>query len=184
MSPVLPPTVAITSPSNNASFTGPLTIPITAIASDPDGTVTKVEFYNGATLLGSDTTSPYTYAWTNAANGSYTISAKAIDNGGAIGTSAEISLSISTVIENAAPTISLTDPATGASFTSGTTISLVATAADSDGTISKVEFYSNESKIGEDTSSPFNYSWENVSAGTYTLSTKAIDNEGKITTKP
>ena len=71
--------------------------------------ISKVEFYNGSTLLGSDTSSPYTYAWTNAANGSYTLSAKATDNGGAIGTSAEISVSISTVVENAAPTISLTD---------------------------------------------------------------------------
>ena len=50
----VPPTVAITSPTNGASFTAPAIVPITATASDSDGSVTNVAFFDGATLLGRD----------------------------------------------------------------------------------------------------------------------------------
>ncbi|MBX9851252.1 MAG: right-handed parallel beta-helix repeat-containing protein, partial [Cytophagaceae bacterium] len=53
------PTVSITTPSNNTL--APATINITASASDADGTVTKVDFYNGATLLNSDAAAPYSF---------------------------------------------------------------------------------------------------------------------------
>src|SRR5207253_3197586 len=57
------PTVAITSPANGATFGAPATVLITADANDSDGTVTKVEFYSGATKLGEDTTAPYNFNW-------------------------------------------------------------------------------------------------------------------------
>ena len=55
----VPPTVSLTAPVTGASFTAPATINLTATAADSDGTVSKVEFYNGATLLGTATTAPY-----------------------------------------------------------------------------------------------------------------------------
>ncbi len=76
------PLVSITSPVNNASFTEPATVTINATASDNDGTVSKVEFFSGATLLGMDDTSPYSFDWTNVAAGNYTVSARATDNDG------------------------------------------------------------------------------------------------------
>lgn len=51
-------------------------------ASDSDGTISEVEFYSGQTLLGTDATAPYSQEWTNAA-GSYTLTAKVIDDAGA-----------------------------------------------------------------------------------------------------
>lgn len=74
------PTVSITSPVTGATFTAPASITIAANATDTDGTIAKVEFYNGATLLGFDDTAPYTYTWAAAPAGSYTLTAKAIDN--------------------------------------------------------------------------------------------------------
>jgi beta-glucanase (GH16 family) len=75
------PTVSITSPANNAVLpTG--NILIEASASDSDGAIAKVEFYNGAAYLGEDTTSPYSFIWASVSNGCYTITAKAIDNVG------------------------------------------------------------------------------------------------------
>jgi hypothetical protein len=62
-------------------------VSLAANASDSDGTVSKVEFYNGATLLGTDTTSPYTYTWNSVGAGSYTLTAKAYDDGGLVTTS-------------------------------------------------------------------------------------------------
>jgi pectate lyase len=87
-----PPSVSITSPANNASFNAPATITINANASDPDGNVSKVEFYNGNTLLGTDNSSPYSYTWSNVAAGTYTITAKATDNKNASKTSSEITI--------------------------------------------------------------------------------------------
>jgi hypothetical protein len=85
-----PPTVQITSPSNGVSYTPPATVNITATASDPDGTITQVAFYAGNTLLGIDTAAPYTLAWNLVPLGDYTITARAIDSGGASALSAPI----------------------------------------------------------------------------------------------
>ena len=76
------PTISITSPANNASFTEPATITLNANAADADGTIAKVEFFNGATLIGTDATSPYSVNWTSVAAGTYNVSAKATDNSG------------------------------------------------------------------------------------------------------
>ncbi len=80
------PTVSITSPSNGATVNAPATINITANAADTDGSVAKVEFYNGATKLGEDASAPYAYSWTGVGAGDYTINVKAIDNKGASAT--------------------------------------------------------------------------------------------------
>ncbi len=86
------PSVSITSPGNNTSLTSPATFNIAATATDTDGTVTKVEFYNGATKLGEDLTAPYTYTWTGVTNGSYIVTAKAIDDDGDFTISSPITL--------------------------------------------------------------------------------------------
>ena len=90
-----PPTVTLTSPINGATYTAPATIDLTAIASDPDGTISKVEFYNGATLLAIATTAPYTFSWVNVAAGTYTVSAKAFDNLNVVTTSTAVTVTVS-----------------------------------------------------------------------------------------
>ncbi|MFB9626670.1 glycoside hydrolase family 48 protein, partial [Nonomuraea helvata] len=90
-----PPTVSLTSPTAGQTFTAPATVPIAANASDADGTISKVDFYQGSTLLGTDTSAPYSYSWTNVAAGSYSITAKATDNGGATTTSSPVGITVS-----------------------------------------------------------------------------------------
>ena len=63
------PTATLTAPLNGAQYTAPATITLTATASVSGGTISKVEFYNGTTLLGTSTSSPYSYTWTNVAGG-------------------------------------------------------------------------------------------------------------------
>jgi hypothetical protein len=92
----VPPTVTIISPSNNTSYNAPASISINANASDSDGSVTQVNFYNGSTLLGSDNTSPYSYTWSNVGTGTYSITVKATDNNGATTTSSVITVSVNT----------------------------------------------------------------------------------------
>jgi phosphatidylserine/phosphatidylglycerophosphate/cardiolipin synthase-like enzyme/regulation of enolase protein 1 (concanavalin A-like superfamily) len=90
-----PPAVSITSPSNGATFTAPASITLGASASDGDGTIAKVDFYSGTTLLGTDATAPYSFTWTNVPAGSYTVTAVASDDDGATTTSAAVSISVS-----------------------------------------------------------------------------------------
>jgi hypothetical protein len=154
---------------------------ITAVASDSDGTVSNVQFYNGTTLLGSDATAPYSFTWANVAGGTYTITAKATDNVGAITTSTAITVVVTTP-PNVPPTVSITAPANNASYTAPASITISATATDSDGSISNVQFYNGATLLGTDATAPYSFSWTGVAVGTYTITAKATDNAGASTT--
>ncbi len=174
------PTVTLTQPSNGATFTAPATVNLAATASDADGTVTKVEFFNGTTKLGEDTTAPYGFTWSGVAAGTYSLTARATDDLGGVTTSLASTITVSS--SNAAPTVTLTQPSNGATFTAPATVNLAATASDADGTVTKVEFFNGTTKLGEDTTAPYSFTWSGVAAGTYTLTARATDNLGGVTT--
>jgi len=92
------PTVSLTAPSNNTTVCAGTSVTLTATASDPDGSISKVEFYNGTTLITTRTSTPYTYNWTDAPAGTLSITAKAYDNTDASATSAA-----RTIVVNAIP---------------------------------------------------------------------------------
>lgn len=89
-----PPNVAITSPTDGTTFTAPANITITAEASDSNGFVTEVAFYNGGALLDIDSNGPYAFDWSNVPPGNYALSATAIDNEGASRTSSVVSITV------------------------------------------------------------------------------------------
>lgn len=88
------PSVTITSPASSDVFTAPADITIEVTASDPNGNVSKVEFYNGTTRLGEDVSSPYSYSWVDVADGTYKITAVATDNEGNETTSSAVTLKV------------------------------------------------------------------------------------------
>lgn len=88
------PSVAVSSPEGGTSFVQGEEITITAIASDFDGDITKVEFYDGGVKIGEDTTYPYQFTWSNAVLGTRTITAKATDDFGATTLSEAISVEV------------------------------------------------------------------------------------------
>ena len=90
------PTVSITSPISGQSFAAPASLTITAAASDSDGSIAKVEFYAGAQLVGTDTTSPYQAPWSNVPAGSYSLTAVARDNVGGTRTSVAVAITVTT----------------------------------------------------------------------------------------
>ena len=100
-----PPTVSLTSPTAGQTFTAPATVNFAATASDPDGTVARVEFLNGSTVVGTDTTSPYSFAWASVAAGTYSVSARAVDNAGASTTTSPISVTVTGNTGAAAPAL-------------------------------------------------------------------------------
>lgn len=93
-----PPAVSLTSPANGVSFTAPATIQLTANASDSDGTIARVDFFQGTTTIGSVTTVPYTFSWTNVAQGPYALIAVGTDNDGAVTTSAVVNVTVNSGI--------------------------------------------------------------------------------------
>lgn len=79
-------------------------------------------------------------------------------------------------------TVKITAPTASTAFAAPATINITATASSTSVTISKVEFYNGTTKLGEDASSPYSYSWTNVAAGSYSLTAVATDNSGTKTT--
>ncbi len=99
-----PPTIGLAVSTNGTTLNAPATIMVMASAGDTDGNVAQVDFYQGAALIATATTSPYNFAWTGVAAGSYSFSAIATDNLGATTTSAPVSVTVSP------PTVCISPP--------------------------------------------------------------------------
>ena len=97
-----PPAVALTAPAHPTTLPYPQPVALTASASDAYGTISRVEFFDGAVKLGEDTAPPYGLMWTNPPAGMHTLTALATDNNNGTNRSAAVTLSI-----NAAPTLTL-----------------------------------------------------------------------------
>ena len=143
------PSVVITSPIMNSSFTASANITITANATDADGSISMVEFYNGSTKIGSKSAAPYSFTWNNVAAGTYSLTVVATDNLNAKTISSAISISVNngTTSVNQPPVIKISNPSKGNKYENPATITIDAVASDPDGTISKVEFYSGTDKL-------------------------------------
>ncbi len=83
---------------------------------------------------------------------------------------------------NPTPTITIINPVNKDDFKEGTILTIEADAAISEGSISKVEFFVGNTKLGEDTGAPFSYTWNSPPGGTYLLSAKATSDKGVSTT--
>lgn len=178
-SPNTLPNVVLTAPADGAVFQAPASITLQASASDPDGSIVRVEFLRDGAVIFTDTTAPYSFTWTNVPQGSYALAARAVDNRSGVATSATATVTVTP--PNVAPTVSLDAPPNGAEYTSPVNILLTASAADSDGTVMWVEFYSGTTLLGTDSTPPYSYAWNSVFAGTYALRARAIDNVGVAT---
>ena len=167
-----PPTVSIgVSPSTG--LVAPASVTLSATASDANG-INRVEFYGDGGFLGSDTTAPYSWSWTGIPAGTHIGMAKAFDSLGASTTASQ------TISVDSPPTVSISvSPNTG--LVAPASVTLSATASDSDGTIAWVEFYGDGGLLGSDTTAPFSWSWTGIPAGTHTAMAKAIDNLGGST---
>jgi len=174
------PSVSITSPASGSSFYEPdNNIVIIADANDPDGSIAKVEFFAGSTKLGEKTSPPWSYRWNNAPAGNYYLWARATDNQNATARSSNVLVTVEPEADNLPPNVVITSPANGSKFYEpDNNIDIIANANDPDGSIKKVEFFAGLSaKLGEKTSPPWSYRWNNAPAGNYYLWARATDNE-------
>ena len=176
------PTVSLTSPASGTPYTAPASVQLSATASDSDGSISKVDYYAGTNLIGTATTSPYNASWSNVSSGNYTITAVATDNQGTTTVSSGVPITVSNA--NLAPVVSLTAPASNATFAAGSNIAVSATASDVDGNVTQVEFFSGSTSLGIDNTAPYSISWNNAAPGAHSLTARATDNNGGQTNSP
>ena len=151
----VPPTVALTAPPSGDSAEVNTVVTVSATAADADGTVAGVQFFDGATSIGSDATSPYSINWTPTTVGTRNLTARATDNVGAQTTSAPVSFTVySTSPDTEAPVATVTSPADSTSNLIGS-VTVTATASDNVG-VAGVQFQLDGVNLGaEDTAAPF-----------------------------
>ncbi len=185
------PSVAITSPANNVSGIVNNSLAITANASDPDGTISLVEFYADGQLLGSKSAAPYAFVWTPLTAKTYQLTAVATDNGGNRVTSAPVAVNISYAV-GSIPVASLvvSDPAVDSTSTAtptalapinvsyGSKLVISSVGIDSDGYIARVDFYANGVAIASLTQPPYSFVWQLNTLQNVTISAIATDNSG------
>lgn len=88
------PVVHIISPSDGAIFTAPASIVIRADASKGNISISRVDFYQGATLIGSSTTAPYNLTWSDVPTGRFSLTVKATDGRGRTTTSDAVRITV------------------------------------------------------------------------------------------
>ena len=172
------PNVTLAGPTN-PTLSALATVALTASASDPDGTVTKVEFYDDATKVGQKTSAPYTLTVSNVPAGLHTYTAVATDNQGA--TSNSVAFVLNVTVENIPPNVTLLTPTNNFLGTQAVHIAFTAAASDPDGFITKVEYYRGATKLVQATSAPYSFTASNFVAGTHLVHALAYDNQGSNT---
>jgi hypothetical protein len=172
------PVVTISSPLKSATYNSPATITVEAAASDPDGAIIKVEFFQGSVKIGERTATPYSITWKEVPEGTYSLTAVATDNANSKTVSVAVSVTVvkpATPV-NKSPVVSIAAPTKGSSFTAPATVTVDVNASDPDGSITKVELFNGTVKLYEKTAAPFSFTIKDLPAGSYELKAVATDN--------
>jgi hypothetical protein len=218
----LPPAIHLVNPEDGAVILGPTNIFLAAAAFDPDGTVASVEFFAGDTSLGVvpappvvlktnhfgvfKIKEPFSLTWSNAPEGTYTVTAVATDNEGATATSDPITI---TVVADLPPFVRLTAPENGSTYLAPANVNLTAQASDLRGTVASVQFFANQTLVGQlppptiifdvvtsqknvtspkheknpgNTGALYSIIWSNAPAGNYLLTAVAMNDSGMSST--
>lgn len=180
------PAVSITAPVNNTSATLGTTIQIVATATDIDGTITKVEFFDGITKLGEVLNAPHTFAWANPAQGTHTLTARATDNFGAQTVSAPVTVTITAApptAPNETPTARLS--ASGFPYIAPAAITLnlsLESGLVSGETVSRLRWFQNGALI-ETNSNPSGPVWTkllSLGVSTYEFSAEILTSTNRL----
>ena len=179
--PNQPPTISISSPVNYKVYRAPATIVITAEAFDSDGTITKVEFFNGSNKLGEATTAPYTVSWSNVPKGRYPVTAVATDNR----LSRIVSYPVTVIVRSSVTTkadseIRITEPDNGKRFVAPAKIDIRIDAYDPDSIIRRIEYFAGKTKIGENFQAPYSLTFESHTVESFIITSVAYDEFNEI----
>ncbi|HET6975525.1 MAG TPA: Ig-like domain-containing protein [Pyrinomonadaceae bacterium] len=174
--PNQPPTVTLRSPRNEALFTGPADITLQAAAVDSDGSISKVEFFDGPKSLGLGTSvdgKNFVLTAHEVSYGNHYFLAVATDDGGRSDLSAETGIFV-----NGMSAVTVKTPMANALFAPGSDLTLTAVATHPSGVINRVQFFANGRLLGEGSLSAANtysFNWKGLQRGTYSIAAIAID---------
>lgn len=179
--PNLAPTVKIISPVSGETLASTASITLTAEATDADGNISKVEFFDNGQLIGT-VTSPvsnqYVLNLPSASFGDHSIIAVATDNLGKTKLSTAANLFV-----NGPGKVVITSPSAAIQVKTIATVAISAYAEYGNGSISKVDFYANGVPLGAGTGNGYgnyNFNWSNLTPGVYSVVAVATDNNGVL----
>ena len=173
-----PPAVSLTAPADGSTGVAGAPITLAATATDNES-IASVQFFDGTTAIGTDTTAPFSVNWTPSITGVHTLTARAIDNAGASTTSAPVSVTINTSTGDAQPpTTTITAPAALADGLTGI-VTFSANATDNVG-VASVEFQLDGQPLATQTSAPFSTTVDTTlhAPGQHVLRVRATDVSG------
>lgn len=175
----LPPSVVIVSPTNNAVLPRSPAIALLATATDPDGTIARVDFYDGTNCITSVDAPPFRFDWTNATSGPHSLSVHAVDNLGATTTSESVVIMVSVP----PPSVAWWTPTNGTILPAGSIVALSASpSSEPGGIIAGVDFYVDGARIGQAAGDPYVFNWMAARAGRHTVGAVARDLSGASST--
>ena len=178
----LPPAVAITTPAQCAliplaSYGASTNVSIEASVVASNVAVTNVSLYVGGALLGTLSSPPYLFPWTNILGGEYDLFAVATDILGRSVYSTTIGVSVAAPIFP--PAISLTTPTNRQAYIQGKPIAFAATASAPDGAVANVTFYLGTNAIPSmATQSGYIGTLDSAPPGDFTVTAVVTDNRG------
>jgi hypothetical protein len=166
------PTIGSAAPGNAQA-----TVSFTAPSSNGGSPITGYTVTSSAGQTATGTASPITV--TGLTNGTaYTFTVKATNAMGT-GAASAASNSVTPAAPSTPPVVSIVTPMNGAKYAAPASIILTAAATASNATITKVEFYKGTTLLKSVTSAPYSFSWSNILKGTYSITAKAYDSNGK-----
>ena len=175
-----PPTIALTAPANNANVIVNTNVTLSASGTAPNGNIASVAFIVDGTVVTTVTQYPYSYTYMFKNPGKYLVTATVTDNVG--DTYTPPTPTTVNVVTEPPPTVSLTSPTTGGILTTGTSVTVSASASSVLGTIAQVQFFENGLPISTSTTPPYTASFTPLSAGIYTFTAVATDGAGETNT--
>jgi peptidoglycan/xylan/chitin deacetylase (PgdA/CDA1 family) len=174
------PTVSLTAPADGSTVTGATDLTANA-AADTGASVARIDFSVDGTVVGTDTTAPYSMSWdsTTVGDGSHSITAHVYDDKGGDAVSSAAGVTTQNAPAYTAPTVALTAPQDGS--TQAGTVGLAAdTTVSSGASITKVEFLVDGAVVGTDASAPYISSWDSstVGDGAHNVTAHVYDDKG------
>jgi hypothetical protein len=170
--------VHITAPTEGSSFTAPATFSVNAEATQPGGSIARVDFYQDTQLLASASGSSFSALADNLLAGQYSFTAVAFDGGGNATTSAPVHISV----VNYGPGVTLVYPTNNTTLAACTDLRMVANLQPGNSEIASVTFFDGSMVLGVSQDAydfqPYVWSELDLDAGTRTFSVMVTDNNG------
>jgi hypothetical protein len=189
-----PPSVQMLAPANNSTINSGATVTFSASATDSQSAIAFVDFYRNGTVFARGVAvagqpNQFSATWLANASGQQSFSARAVDSAGNASTSIAITVNVASVPppDTTPPVVQIVAPANSSNVNAGSTVSLAATASDTQGTVTAVDFYRNGTLLGRAVpvaGAPNRYAffWSANALGQHGITARATDNAGNEST--